>query len=229
MLKRFISCLILVVLMLSGAACSAETQKVASVNKKALYVGTESANDRIVMKRMRELGYEVTLMSDKELTPEMAASYGVVYVSSFAGSHRVADKLVASPTPVIYANGKILGQVGLATKDDSDYGEYTGLGIAIKDSKHAAAAGLSGTVDIYKSEAKISYLIPQGGHIVASAPDNEKQAVICYFEKGEKDMRGEPLPARRMFFNLTGGEEINRTENGWKLFDEAVSWAAGKN
>ncbi|MDD9269162.1 hypothetical protein ACFPES_19120 [Paenibacillus sp. GCM10023248] len=227
-MKRFISCLILVVLMLTAAACSTETQKASGMAKKALYVGTDSANDRIVMKHMREIGYEVTLTADKELTPEMAKNYGVVYVSSFAGSHRVADKLLTAPVTVIYANGKILGQVALASKDDSDYGEYSARGIAIKDSKHQLAAGLSGTVDIYKEEAKISYVVPQGGHIVASAPDNEKRAVICYFEKGEKDMRGEPLPARRMFFNLTGGEEINRNDNGWKLLDEALGWASGQ-
>ncbi|MBP1962862.1 hypothetical protein [Paenibacillus aceris] len=227
-MKRLLAWLFIVAVIVTSAACSTPTQKDAGTAKKALYVGTDSANDRIVMKHLKELGYEVTLLSDKELTPEQAQNYGFVFVSSFAGSHRVADKLLGSTAPVIYANGKILGQVGLASKDDSDYGEYTGRAIAIKDSKHELAAGLPGSVDIYKDEAKISYVVPQGGVIVASAPDNDKRAVICAFEKGDANMSGQPLPARRMFFNLTGGEEINRTDNGWKLFDAAVAWSVGK-
>jgi hypothetical protein len=236
-MKRLFSYLILVALIFTSAACSVPTQKDAGNGnangngneKKVLFVGTDSANDRIVMKHFKELGFEATLMSDKELTPEQPANFGLVFVSSFAGSHRVADKLLGSTAPVIYANGKILGQVGLASKDDSDYGDYSGLAIAIKDSKHELAAGLPGSVDIYKSEAKISYVVPQGGVIIASAPDNDKRAVICAFEKGQKNMNGQVLPAKRLFFNLTGGEEINRTENGWKLFDAAVHWAVGKS
>lgn len=227
-MKRLLAWLFIVAVIVTSAACSTPTQKDAGTAKKALFVGTDNANDRIVMKHLKELGYEVTLLSDKELTPDQAQNYRFVFVSSFAGSHRVADKLLGSPAPVIYANGKILGQIGLASKDDSDYGEYTGRAIAIKESKHELAAGLPGSVDIYKDEAKISYVVPQGGVIVASAPDNDKRAVICAFEKGDANMSGQPLPARRMFFNLTGGEEINRTDNGWKLFDAAVAWAVGK-
>jgi len=228
-MKRLFSYLMMVFLIFASAACSMPTtQKDAGNGKKVLFVGTDSANDRIVMKHFKELGYEATLMSDKELTPEQPANYGLVFVSSFAGSHRVADKLLGSTAPVIYANGKILGQVGLASKDDSDYGEYTGLSIAIKESKHELAGGLPGSVDIYKEEAKISYVVPQGGVIIASAPDNDKRAVICAFDKGTKNMSGQVLPAKRLFFNLTGGEEINRTDNGWKLFDAAVHWSVGK-
>lgn len=232
-MKRLFSYLVIVALILTSAACSVPTQKDAGNGnengKKVLFVGTDSANDRIVMKHFKELGFEATLMSDKELTPDQAAKFGLVFVSSFAGSHRVADKLLESTAPVIYANGKILGQVGLASKDDSDYGDYSGVSIAIKESKHELAAGLPGSVDIYKEEAKISYVVPQGGVIIASTPDNDKRAVICAFEKGQKNMNGQVLPAKRMFFNLTGGEEINRTENGWKLFDAAVHWAVVKS
>ncbi|MDU0199562.1 hypothetical protein ACYEXS_01875 [Paenibacillus sp. MAH-36] len=227
-MKRLFSYLMVVILIFASAACSMPTEKDAGNGKKVLFVGTDSANDRIVMKHFKELGYEVTLMSDKELTPEQPANYGLVFVSSFAGSHRVADKLLGSTAPVIYANGKILGEVGLASKDDSDYGEYTGLSISIKESKHELAAGLPGSVDIYKEEAKISFVVPQGGVIIASAPDNDKRAVICAFDKGMKNMSGQVLPAKRLFFNLTGGEEINRTDHGWKLFDAAVHWSVGK-
>ncbi|MBD0378657.1 hypothetical protein [Paenibacillus sedimenti] len=227
-MKRLLFLFATILIILALAACSAAIQGNPGKVKKALFVGTDSANDRIVMKHLKELGFEVTLQTDKELTEDQAQTYGLVYVSSFAGSHRVADKLLASPAPVIYANAKILGKVGLASKDDSDYGDYTGQTIAVKDSKHPLAAGLAGSVDIYKAEGKIGYVVPQGGVIIASAPDDDKRAVICAFEKGTKNMSGQPVPARRMYFNLTGGEEINRTDNGWKLFEAAVRWAVDK-
>ncbi|UJF35593.1 hypothetical protein [Paenibacillus hexagrammi] len=239
-MKKLCSLLILILLSMTAAACTDPTYGnpgsdqngqqpgSAGAEKKALFVGTDSANDRIVMKHLKELGFEVTLESDKELTEDHAQKYGLVYVSSFAGSHRVAGKLLASSAPVIYANGKILGEVGLASKDDSDYGDYTGRTITVHESKHPLAVGLEGEVDIYKADGKIGFVVPQGGDIIASAPDDDKRAVICAFEKGTKNMIGQPVPARRLYFNLTGGEEINRTDDGWKLFDAAVRWATDK-
>ncbi|WP_248927531.1 hypothetical protein [Paenibacillus hamazuiensis] len=225
---------IVIVLMAFAAACSVpvgQGDKIggAGQNNKVLFVGKDEGGDAITIKHLKGLGLEVTVVSDKELTADGALKYGLVFVSSSTGSHRVGNKLLAAPVPVIYAKAKILGEVGLADKSDTEYGDFIGRSIAIKAADHPLAAGFTGSVDVFKSDGSLGYVLPQGGLIIAAAPDDERKAVICAFDKGAKNLRGEPVPARRMYFNLSGGEEVNLTENGWKLFETAVKWAMSGN
>ncbi|MFC0210863.1 hypothetical protein ACFFK0_00110 [Paenibacillus chartarius] len=220
--------LMLAGLMAALAGCAA-SQETAVRGKKALFVGKEGGGDAIVVKHLKTLGYEVAVVADKELTAEAAEAYSLVFVSSTVNSGRVGNKLIASKTPVIYAESQNLGDIGFAGKaTDEDNGDYSGRTVTIRDAKHPMAAGLQGDIDVYKADGKIGFVVPQGGVIVASAPDDEKRAVIGAIEKGTANMSGEAAPARRVYFYLVGGEEINQTDHGWKLFEAAVRWAEGE-
>jgi hypothetical protein len=240
-MKRFLSLLIIAMIMIFATACTASTQGNPETNqvqktpnasgksKKALFVGKEGGGDAITMKHLKALGFEVTVIEDKVLTADDALKHSLVYVSSSVNSGRVKNKLIASPVPVIYAESQNIGDINLSGKSsDEDNGNFTGKTVTIKDSGHPIAAGLKGNVDIFKMDGKIGFVVPsKEGVIVAAAPDDDKRAVICVFEKGAKNMTNEPVPARTVYFYLVGGEEINQTDDGWKLFDAAVKWATG--
>ncbi|CAN7548700.1 hypothetical protein [Paenibacillus sp. LjRoot56] len=240
-MKRLLSLLIIAFTLILTTACTATTQVNPDVSqggnapelsgkvKKALFVGRESGGDGISIKHLKTLGFEVSVMTDKELTAAEALKYSLVFVSSTVNSGRVSNKLIASPIPVIYAESQNIGDVALSGKEtDTDNGDFTGKTITIKNSGHPMAAGLNGNVDIYNLDGKIGFVVPsKEAVIVASAPDDDQRAVICAFEKGMKNLNNEPVLARQVYFYLVSGEEINQTDEGWKLFDAAVKWAIG--
>ncbi|MFE5320569.1 hypothetical protein ACFQ88_17815 [Paenibacillus sp. NPDC056579] len=222
---------ILFLVIISVTACSPTASPADSAaSKKVLFVGREGGGDALVVKRLKGLGYEVYVTADKDLTAEQALNHAFVFVSSTVNSGKVGNKLKSSPVPVIYAEGQNMGDVDLAGREtDVDHGNYNGKSIQVKQPNHPMAAGLKDSVDIYQTEGKIGFVVPgKEGVIVASAPDDERRAVICTFEKGAKNMNNEPVPARQVYFYLIGGEEINQTDNSWKLFDAAVRWITGK-
>jgi hypothetical protein len=228
MRRRLLSILLVVMVAFIAAACSASTATEMK-GKKALFVGRDSGGDRITVKKLKELGYEVTIIEDKVLTPEDAPRYSLIFVSSSVNSGRVGSKLKASTAPVIYAEAQNLGDIQLSGKaPDTDNGYYSGKAITIRTPGHPIASGLKDTVDVYQSEGKIGYVVPdRKGAIIASAPDDEKRAVVAAFEKGELNMNNEPVPSRTVYLYLVTGDEVNQTEIGWKLFTSAVEWAAG--
>ncbi|MBW7459228.1 hypothetical protein K0U00_34770, partial [Paenibacillus sepulcri] len=61
---------------------------------------------------------------------------------------------------------------------------------------------------------------------IATAPDDDKKALICAYDTGAKNMIGNAAPARRVFFYLSPEDIIYHTDEGWKLFDAAIHWAA---
>ncbi|MFD0676296.1 MULTISPECIES: hypothetical protein [unclassified Paenibacillus] len=225
---RMASFLLAVLLLISLTACSS-TNSVPNESRKALFVGRENGGDGIVIKHIKALGFQVDVSSDKDLTAEKAVGHTFVFVSSTVNSNKVGNKLKASPVPVIYAESQNMGDLNLSGKEtDTDNGDFAGKSIAIKAANHPIAAGLQGSVEVYQQEGKIGFIVPGSeGVIVASSPDNEQRAVICAFEKGAKTMNNEPLPARQVYFYIVGGEEINQTDNGWKLFSSAVQWVTG--
>jgi hypothetical protein len=226
---RIVSLFIAIVMLFSMAACSLRTQGVPDKSQKALFVGRESGGDAIVIKHLKALGFQVDVIADKELTAEKALGHSLVFVSSTVNSGKVSSKLKASPIPVVYAESQNMGDIDLSGREtDTDNGDFVGKTVRMRADSHPIASGLKGNVDIYKQDGKIGFIVPsKEGVIIASAPDNDKKAVICIFEKGAKNMSSESVPARQAYFYLVGGEEINQTDNGWKLFDATVRWVIG--
>lgn len=225
------SFMIAVVILLFMAACSfSSPAQTKPVSQKALFVGRESGGDALVIKHLKTMGYQVEVIADKELTAEKAVGHTFVFVSSTVNSGKVSNKLKASPIPVMYAESQNIGDLDLSGREtDTDNGDFAGKSVEIQAPEHPIAAGLKGQVDIYKENGKIGFIVPSAkGTIVAAAPDNKQKAVIWAFEKGGRNSSNEVLPARQVYFYLVGGEEINQTEAGWKLFEAAVAWAAGK-
>ncbi|MCZ8519516.1 MULTISPECIES: hypothetical protein [Paenibacillus] len=234
-MKRMMGLMALAGALLLSSACTQEGAAPAAAPqnqaKKALLVGRDGGGDAILAKRLREKhGMEVTIVADKEVTTESAKGYGLIYVSESVNSGKIQDKFITLPVPVIYAEVQAAPQIGLS--DEEAYGHLEGSNAAktleIKDSAHPLAAGLSGKVDVYKDNGKMGYATPgEDAVVIATVPGEEQNAAIFAYEKGATKASGQQAAAREILFYLFNGEEINQTEEGWKLFDAAVEWATG--
>src|SRR5262249_48336758 len=102
--------------------------------------------------------------------------------------------------------------------------------IIIVNSSSPLAAGFpNGPLTVTTSPQTFSVGTPVGAHVVAtSAPDptqTPQQALIYYYEKGEKDANKNVIPARRLFFFLQDNTAAALNAAGMKLFDGAVDYA----
>jgi hypothetical protein len=216
-------------LIFTTTACT-KSNTTAGAEKKetfVLFVGTNSDSDKILMGHLeKQFGVLVTLMDAKEVNADKARPYSLVVISQSSNPNQIANKFLYSPVPVVYDLGSPLPFVGLTADDKSAYGAVKGKSVQIHDEKSPLAAGLKGTVDVYKADGQIGYGIPGKGAIVAAtAADDPQKATIFAYDKGATTALGKPAAAREAFYYLQSGEEINQTDNGWKLFDAVIQWA----
>lgn len=227
-MKRFLALFIVGVLTVAMMACSStETATAPSNAKKLLYVKkNEGSNDPIIMSHLKKLGYQVMDTTDSVFKAEAVNGYGVVFISDSVNSSKLDSQLKNSTVPVVYAKTQSVSIAGLT--GILDYGQLNDVkAIQIKDSKHPLAAGLKDQVTVYNSNGKMGYAIPgKEAVIIATAQGDDKKAVIFGYEKGAKNIKNEPIPARQVFFYLPAGQEMNLTDDGWKLLDASIQWAA---
>lgn len=218
---------------ISNQPSSTNTAKAQDNGKSALFIGQEGGGDGIVIKRLKEKhGMNVTIVSDKEVTTEKANGFSLIYVSESVNSGKIKDKFVATPVPVIYGEPQISADIGMSDPDMNGQLEAGNAAktIQIRNSQHALAAGLQNNVDVYKDNGKMGWVTPgKDAIVIATVPDDEMKATFAAYEKGVTNLKGKPVAAREVYFYLMNGEEINQTEEGWKLFDAAVNWVQGKN
>ncbi|UQZ81802.1 hypothetical protein SK3146_00958 [Paenibacillus konkukensis] len=235
-MKRFLVAIAAVMMLLSLVACNSapagSSGAPAAAGNKVLFVGRDSGGDGITAKRLKqEHGLEVTVVADKELTAEKANGMALIYVSESVNSNKIKDIFVNIPIPVVYAEPQSTSDTGMA--DVEAYGSLTGGNAAktieIKDGSSPLAAGLQGKIDVYKDNGKMGFAIPgKEAIVVATVPGEDQKATIFAYDKGVKNVKGNTVAAREVYFYMFEGEEINQTDDGWKLFDAAVQWALGK-
>jgi hypothetical protein len=89
--------------------------------------------------------------------------------------------------------------------------------------EHPLAAGLRGLVRVYRSEGTVGWGRPaEAAARVAVCDDDPNQAALF--------ARETPGGGRRVSFFLSDreGEAALLTPEGWRLFDAAVRWVAGR-
>lgn len=200
--------------------------------QKVLFIGTGAPSDKLQLERLQALGFIVTEKTDRTYTAADAAGMTLVFVAESVSSSRIGANLKNIEVPVFYAEPFAMDDVQLASAAGGEVGAVPGNEITIKDSTHPIAAGLSGDVAVYTGTGNnMNYANPTAASeavIVAVAKDDPSKVTIFAYEKGAKNVAGDPVPARQVFFYLFGVlEPANQTADGWKLFDAAVSWAAG--
>ncbi|WP_248927533.1 hypothetical protein [Paenibacillus hamazuiensis] len=232
-MKRMFAFCAAALLAVAMTACSSVpvgSQAASGNAKKVMLVrAKEGGGEQLIIDHLKKMGYTVYDAVDASFSVEAAKDYGVVYISSAVNSSKIDSKLKQLAVPVVVSKTQVASMLGMGGA--SGFGEAPGVKTGqIKDGKHPAAAGLKDTVAIYKEEGKISYSLSPSSEaaVIALNPvnGNAKQNTIFAYEKGAKNALNEPVPARQVFFSLPTGQETNLTDNGWKLFDAAIQWAA---
>ena len=213
---------------LSACSNSSTNEEETPQEKTAVYVGSDTIGDTLTKDHLKKLGFEVTEMTDRELTDKKAQNYSLIYVnSSISSAGNIGTKLYNTAIPVIYASGKVASYNDMTgTAENTDFGRALGTALNIKDSEHPIASGLSGSVEVYKSNGGFEFIAPTGdAAVIATAADDDKKALIAVYDKGTKNGIGNAAPARRVFMYLAPEDLIYTTDDGWKLFDSAIQWA----
>ncbi|WP_259617297.1 hypothetical protein [Paenibacillus doosanensis] len=234
--KAWVTLMVSIVMLGSIIACSSAPASSGGVQassanaKKAMVIRKkEGGGEAFIINHLKKQGYQVMDVVDQDFTVDKANGYGVVYVSEGVNSSKMDAKLKTSKVPVVIAKNQAASDAGLVGV--SQYGDEDKVRtVHILDSKHPLAAGLKDTVAIYKEEGKISYGLHPGKDAVViaeyPASGSNKKVTIFGYEKGAKNINNEAVPARQVYFSLPTGEESKLTDDGWKLFDAAIAWAA---
>ncbi|MBD2868524.1 hypothetical protein [Paenibacillus arenilitoris] len=214
------------------SACSSSTTATETPEEKtAIYVGNDTIGDTLTKDHLTKLGFEVTEMTDREITDKKAQNYSLVYINStISSAGNIGTKLYNTAVPVIYASGKVTSYNDMTgTGENTDFGRVLGTALNVKDGEHPIASGLSGTVEVYKSNGGFEFIVPTGdAAVIATAADDDTKALIAVYDKGVKNGIGNAVPARRAFMYLAPEDIIYATDDGWKPFDATVQWAIGE-
>ncbi|WP_028548338.1 S-layer homology domain-containing protein [Paenibacillus sp. UNC451MF] len=212
---------------------SSTTSKVSAKGKKAIVTSdirsgqtTLADDEKPLISRLQSLGFEVSRLASSKIAPEAFEGYDLIVIGSSTNSKYVKKKLKDLPIPIIY--NKL---ISFGDADFSSVSEKTNidkqLKITITNSDHPLAAGLKGDVQIYYEPDTIGYSKPSADAIIiATAAGDSSKPVIAAYEKGSKNILGEPVAARTVTFGSNSSSmKENATNELWKLFDAQALWA----
>jgi hypothetical protein len=181
--------------------------------------------------RLERLGFQVTVAEVATLTQEKARTATLAVLSSSVASNLLQPWVADLPVPMLVLESTGFEQLGLTgSRWLSDVGPTKAItDITIENAAHPLAAGLSGTVKVLNVPLKMRWGAPLPGasQIATFAGAADQAALLFGYERGAVTAAG-PAPARRVGLFLGNGRVIRAlTEQGWRLFDAAVAWAAG--
>lgn len=200
--------------------------------KKLLFVvGDEnfSKDDQAVYNRLIINNYNVEIKAGAVATAADVPGHDAVLISKSVSSGNIAGTFrdIAAPVmlwePYIYDDMKMTGAV-----ENIDFGKLQGTTVAINNSVHDMAAGLTGEVRVMNNIIESSWGKPSASaDVIAVWQGQVTKAAIFAYAKGA-DMVGMSAPDRRVGFLFNDGIHDETTNDGWKLFDAAVRWTLGQ-
>ncbi|UOQ84814.1 pectate lyase [Gracilibacillus salinarum] len=196
--------------------------------KSLLYIGNDVPADHKTIAHLETLGFNnIELVRAEEAVTEDAEGHDIVFVGESGGSADIGQKFMNVEIPVIYAKGWVVDNVHLSSAASGDSGDIDGqTSISIQNSDHPLAAGLTDAVEVYNQAGKVNFGTPgEDADVIATVAGDQEKATIFAYEKGDKRVNGDTIPARRVSTFLFKDQEDYMTEAGWKLFDASVEWA----
>ncbi len=217
---------------------------VGNENRTVLY-GT-SIGDVFIKNRLTlDMGHEVTVMPDTVNAETMLAAANaadLVLIVESVTSGALGTKLVSTPTPILFYEAFLQDEFGLVdpstrgvdpgTPDEGDYGaieDQTHINIVAPE--HPLAAGLQGTVQVYRFPREINWgkAKAPAAEVIAMLPDYPSAATIYLLRKGAARFDGTPSPGLRLSLFIENDNETGTanlmTRHGLRLFDAAVEYA----
>lgn len=188
---------------------------------------TLSADDRIVRDRLAGRGWTVEVKDDDVVVAADGEARRLIVVSETSLSAKITDKFTPVASPVMTLEPAIADDLGMTAGNwQVDFGEVIGATqLSILEPSHPLAAGRAGTLTVASGTTKFHWYQPGANAVraVALASDPGKAAVFGY-EAGKTMVSG-VAPARRVGFFAGSPTPSSLTEDGWLLFDAAVTWA----
>ncbi len=226
---------------LAGNTIAATAKPTAFTSKYAILLVTADpgpltfAGDQAILKQLQARGFNVTLSTGTAVPDDGSTAIGndLVIVSSSLGSSTVVaaaggSKFLYSPVPVIDWESSLADDFGFQAANGTTTTNQTQIKI-VNASSPLAAGFPAGLLTVTTSPETVSQGTPVGAHIVATLAGDPTQAVLYYYEKGEKgaSTNNYVMAARRVFFFLQDNTAAVLNAAGFKLFDAAVDFAIG--
>ena len=191
------------------------------------------AGDNAINQHLLDRGFDVQLAMGSDVPDDGSTAKGrdLIIESSSLGSGTVEvggiGKFRDLAIPALDDEASSTDAFGFmeANANPGTTGAQTDVNI-VDPSSPLAAGFPKGLVTTSASET-YSQAQPVGAHIVATLATDPTQAVIFYYDKGEKGFGGFVMPARRVFFFFQDNTAAVATDAGWKLFDASVDWLLG--
>lgn len=183
-------------------------------------------DEEAIEARLRGIGHDVVVKTDREVTASDCADKTFVFVSSARNPAALARAIGSLPVPIATRSVQTLAPLGLAGGSAGvDYGITATTDILIANGAHPMAARVSGRASVATRTASLAWLTPRAGTIeIASLAENANHAVLVGFEQGTETWRGR-APARRLV--LFAGAGLTREGN--RLFEAALRWLGTRN
>lgn len=187
------------------------------------------ASDALAAKRLRSLGYTVRMI-DQEAPATEAAGADTILISGTISSNKLQGKYRASPIPVIAWEPYILPHLGMAgKKENADFGtKERERWLWVVNTPHPASGGLPPfQVNVQQRNVPMGWAKPGlGASILGTFPGEPDHAAAFVYEKGTVMDYENVAPARRGFIFIDTAAFGNMNEDGLKMFDAMVAWAA---
>ncbi len=198
---------------------------------KALLVVNEANSlnqaDADIQARLEMSGYEVTLMSDQNVSGSAAANKDIVLLSATVNSALVANTFEDTEVGVLVWEVGIFDDMKMtASTTHQDFG---GKGdqhsITIDNENHPLAAGLAaGQQAVLNISQTIYFGVPSSdAYSIATVVGNAARKTIFAYDVGD-NMINKIAPGRRVGFFSGSNAAAQFNSNGWALFDAAVCW-----
>nr|WP_183628367.1 hypothetical protein [Novosphingobium sediminicola] len=215
-------------------AVAAPTPIPASAARRVLLVvqqgGPSMAVDQALRDHLLASGFAVE-MADQRAGPSAATGFDLVILSSTVAAKDVDPAWRRSPVPLLTWENDCLDDLAMTGKrHDLDFGEAEKERyLWIVNAPHPMAGGLSaGLANVYAKQAPMSWGKPGLGAItIATLYGQPEKAAIFGYEKGATMDYETLAPARRVMMFLNNETFTNLSPAGLRLFDAAVTWAAG--
>ena len=195
--------------------------------RAALVIGgfEPSDLDRSLERRLWDLGLDVRVIEDRELTPTDASSESLVVFSPSADGPDVDPAIGRTGAALVSMDPYVLMQLGLASERIGTREVRSGTTGVVVNGDHPLGADGEGEYALVSEPEFMPWATPNENAQVVAVTESGR-ASIYGFEAGANTPRG-PAPARRAAMLLP--ETASRYRGAaWVLFDASIRWALGE-
>lgn len=193
------------------------------------------SSDPAVVAHLEQLGFAVTASDGLTDAPDPCGFALVVMSSTVRSNQFTADRAAIArwrdmPVPLLTWENDLLDDLRLTgMRADTDFGEVeTGHYAWIVRAPHPLAGGVpAGMTTWTEARQPAGWGKPGlGADIVMVRPGEPDKAMLFGYETGATMDYDFIAPARRVFIGLENSTFDHMTDDGRRLFDAAVRWAA---